>query len=315
MSALGVLGSLIFPVLLIGLLLYVLFISTAHKDYKERRDLKEHKPRAYRKKTELNITDFPLYKNKESTDGIFLSLIFPAYNEEKRLGPALERAVNYFDTKDFKYEVIIVNDGSKDKTFDLMTTLAEKYSNVEIISVTYDKNGGKGYAVRTGFGYARGQYMLMLDSDGATDIKDYETLFNTIKDNDFAMAIGSRKIITEKADRVWYRNIMGTVNNFIVRGLIGVGEIKDTQCGFKLFTRKAARNIFSNLHLVRWAFDVDMLYIARKTGVKVVEVPVNWKEIEGSKLVLLPATISFFRDYFAMLTFYNIGFWSIKKVE
>ena len=152
----------------------------------------------------------------------------------------------------------------------------------------------------------------MLDSDGATDIRDYEKLFNEIKGNENSIAIGSRKIILENVERVWYRNIMGIVNNIIVQNIIGVKGIKDTQCGFKLFTRKSARIIFKNLHIVRWAFDVDILYICKKSNIIVKEVPVNWKEIPGSKLVVLTATISFFRDYFAMISFYNSGFWKIN---
>ena len=181
--------------------------------------------------------------------------------------------------------------------------------------MSYPKNGGKGFAVKTGMQYVRGKYVLMLDSDGATDIRDYQTLYEKIKDEEYCVTIGSRKVIAEKAERVWYRNIMGVINNFIIRGCIGIKGIKDTQCGFKLFTRKAARDIFRNTHLVRWAFDVDMLFISQCLGIRIIEVPVNWKEIPGSKLVLLPATISFFRDYFAMICFYNTGYWKIIKYD
>jgi len=99
----------------------------------------------------------------------------------------------------------------------------------------------------------------------------------------------------------------------MVRKLIGLNDIKDTQCGFKLFDRKAAKNIFNNLHLARWAFDIEMLYIAKQLDITVAEVPVRWREIEGSKLSIVPATISFFRDYFAIITYYNTGIWKIKE--
>ena len=305
--------------LFLGLILFILFIYTAQKDIKDRATHPGHKPKIYNSKGEFTYESIPLL-NSENINDIFLSLVFPAYNEEKRLTPALEKAVNYFSSLNVKYEIIIVNDGSKDKTLELIKNEIKKYSSLEnlknrpeIIGVTYEKNGGKGFAVKTGMQYVRGKYILMLDSDGATDIKDYNLLFESLKNEDYGLAIGSRKIISEQAERVWYRNIMGVINNFIIKICIGVKGIKDTQCGFKLFTRKAARDIFSNLHLCRWAFDVDMLYITKYLGIKVIEVPVNWKEIPGSKLVLLPATISFFRDYFAMITFYNTGFWKIKK--
>lgn len=313
--------TLFFILLLLVIILFVLFIYTAQKDLNDRSTHPGYKPKTYNSKGEFKYDSLPLL-SINSKDDIFLSLVFPAYNEEKRLEPALSKAVNYFSSLNIKYEIIITNDGSKDKTLELIKNEIKKYSSLEnlknrpeIIGVSYDKNGGKGFAVKTGMQYIRGKYVLMLDSDGATDIKDYNLLFDNLKNEEYCLCIGSRKIITEQAERVWYRNLMGVVNNFIIKICIGLKGIKDTQCGFKLFTRKAARDIFMNLHLCRWAFDVDMLYIAKYLGIKIVEVPVNWKEIPGSKLVLLPATISFFRDYFAMIVFYNIGFWKIKKGE
>ena len=312
--------TLFIILILLALILFILFIYTAQKDIKDRTK-NVYKPKTYNYKGEFKYESIPLLSINSLND-IFLSLVFPAYNEEKRLIPALEKAINFFSSLNLKYEIIIVNDGSKDKTLEIIKNEIKKYASIEnfknrpeIIGVSYDKNGGKGFAVKTGMQFIRGKYVLMLDSDGATDIKDYNLLFDNIKSEQYCLAIGSRKIITEQAERVWYRNIMGIVNNFIIQICIGVKGIKDTQCGFKLFTRKAARNIFSNLHLCRWAFDVDMLYISKYLGIKVIEVPVNWKEIPGSKLVLLPATISFFRDYFAMIVFYNIGFWKIKKLQ
>ena len=310
--------------LIIFIIIFFLFIYTAQKDLNLRSTHPGYKATTYNSKNikeGFKYDSLPLL-SKNPLNEIFLSLVFPAYNEEKRLSPALEKAVNYFSSLNIKYEIIIVNDGSRDKTLDLIKNEIIKYANLEnlknrpeIIGVSYPKNGGKGFAVKTGMQYVRGKYVLMLDSDGATDIRDYQTLFDEVKNEEYCLAIGSRKVIAEKAERVWYRNIMGIINNFIIRGCIGIKGIKDTQCGFKLFTRKAARDIFRNTHLVRWAFDVDMLYICQYLGIKIIEVPVNWKEIPGSKLVLLPATVSFFRDYFAMICFYNTGFWKIKKID
>ena len=310
--------------LIIFIIIFFLFIYTAQKDLNLRSTHPGYKATTYNSKNikeGFKYDSLPLL-SKNPLNDIFLSLVFPAYNEEKRLSPALEKAVNYFSSLNIKYEIIIVNDGSRDKTLDLIKNEIIKYANLEnlknrpeIIGVSYPKNGGKGFAVKTGMQYVRGKYVLMLDSDGATDIRDYQTLFDEVKNQEYCLAIGSRKVIAEKAERVWYRNIMGIINNFIIRGCIGIKGIKDTQCGFKLFTRKAARDIFRNTHLVRWAFDVDMLYICQYLGIKIIEVPVNWKEIPGSKLVLLPATVSFFRDYFAMICFYNTGFWKIKKID
>ena len=300
---------------------FIIFVYTAQKDLNDRKTIPEYQPITYNEKGTFKYDLLPI-NSKEPLNNIFLSLVFPAYNEEKRLSSALEKAINYFSSLNIKYEIIIVNDGSKDKTLDLIKNEIKKYSLLEnlqnrpeIILVNYNKNGGKGYAVRTGMQFFRGKFALMIDSDGATDIKDYKLLYEKIKNENYALAIGSRKIITEQVERVWYRDIIGIVNNIFIKVLIGIKNIKDTQCGFKLFTRKAAIDLFKNLHLVRWAFDVDLLYISQRLGVKVFEVPVNWKEIPGSKLVLLPATISFFRDYFAMITFYNTNYWKIQKMN
>ena len=246
--------------LIIFIIIFFLFIYTAQKDLNLRSTHPGYKATTYNSKNikeGFKYDSLPLL-SKNPLNDIFLSLVFPAYNEEKRLSPALEKAVNYFSSLNIKYEIIIVNDGSRDKTLDLIKNEIIKYANLEnlknrpeIIGVSYPKNGGKGFAVKTGMQYVRGKYVLMLDSDGATDIRDYQTLFDEVKNEEYCLAIGSRKVIAEKAERVWYRNIMGIINNFIIRGCIGIKGIKDTQCGFKLFTRKAARDIFRNTHLVR----------------------------------------------------------------
>ena len=106
---------------------------------------------------------------------------------------------------------------------------------------------------------------------------------------------------------------MSSINNFIVKKCIGIDDIEDTQCGFKLFTRQAAIDIFNNLHIVKWAFDVDMLYICKQLGIKINEISVRWKEMPGSKLNIISASFLFIRDYFAMVLFYKTGFWKINK--
>jgi dolichyl-phosphate beta-glucosyltransferase len=103
------------------------------------------------------------------------------------------------------------------------------------------------------------------------------------------------------------------LNNFLVKTAIGIDYIKDTQCGFKLFSRRAARRIFTNMHLNRWAFDVEMFYIGKMLNIPVKEVAVNWREIDGSKLNVVAASISFIRDYLSILFFYNFKIWTISN--
>jgi dolichyl-phosphate beta-glucosyltransferase len=141
----------------------------------------------------------------------------------------------------------------------------KKYTDIDIIGINYPKNFGKGHAVVAGMKHTRGSFILMLDADGATQVSDYEKLKSALKDN-YAISIGSRNHLVQDvvAKRAWYRNILMHINNLFVHKLIGISDIKDTQCGFKLFTRKAAHDIFFKMHLMRWAWDVEMLYIAEK---------------------------------------------------
>ena len=300
------------------------FVYSSHYDYRNRNEKTQYRPKLYNNTGEFSYPILPMFSN-ESQDNIFLSLIFPAYNEEKRLGPTLDKTIQYFSYLKINYEIIIVNGGSTDNTFELIQNKISQYSNKDnlkdIICASFIGNGGKGWAVKTGINISRGKYILMLDSDGSTEIEEYESLYNSIKDEEYAIAIGSRKnynlneIERENVERVWYRNFLSKINNFIVKKCIGITDIEDTQCGFKLFTRKAAIDIFNNLHIVKWAFDVDILYICIKFGIIIKEIPVKWKEMPGSKLNVISASILFIRDYLAMILFYKTGFWKLNNYD
>ena len=298
------------------------FVYTSHLDYKNRIKDGCYKPKIYSMNGEFNYPTSQIL-SKEPQDNIFLSLIFPAYNEEKRLGPTLDKTINYFSSKKINYEIIIVNGGSTDNTFELISQKISQYSLYDkylkdIICCSYEGNGGKGWAVKTGINISKGKYILMLDSDGSTDIEEYETLYNSIKDEEYAIAIGSRKLNyneSNEGQRPWYRNLLSKINNFIVKKCIGISDIEDTQCGFKLFTRLACFDIFNNLHVFKWAFDVDILYICKKFGIKIKEIPVIWIDKPGSKLNVFSATILFIRDYLAMILFYKTGFWKLNNYD
>ena len=300
------------------------FVYSSHYDYRNRIEKAHYRPKLYNNTGEFSYPILPIFSNG-SQDNIFVSLIFPAYNEEERLGPTLDNTIQYFSCLKINYEIIIVNGGSTDNTFELIQKKISQYSNKDnlkdIICASYTGNGGKGWAVKTGINISRGKYILMLDSDGSTEIEEYESLYNSIKDEEYAIAIGSRnnnnlnEIERENVERVWYRNLLSKINNFIVKKCIGISDIEDTQCGFKLFTRKAAIDIFNNLHIVKWAFDVDILYISSKFGIRIKEIPIRWKEMPGSKLNIISASILFIRDYLAMILFYKTGFWKLNNYE
>ncbi len=217
------------------------------------------------------------------------------------------------------FEVIMINDGSKDSTWELIQDQVKLYQNNIMIGINYSKNGGKGFAVRSGMRSAKGDFVLMIDADGATDVNEISRFYNLMQDSSkkskYTIIIGSRNCIDEskEANRPLLRKLPSLVNNFFVRKLIGIKSIKDTQCGFKIFTQEAKTFLFSLMHLNRWAFDIELLYLAQKNNFTIIESSINWKEMAGGSLSMLSAPITFFRDYFGILTFYNLNIWKATK--
>lgn len=211
-----------------------------------------------------------------------ISLIIPAYNEENRIEATLRAVDAYFAARDDKYEIIVVNDGSSDKTIEIAKKHAAESDAIRIVN--YEKNFGKGYAVRQGVFVARGDYIAFSDADLSAPIEELPKLFDAIKDG-YDIAIGSRAIDRSLlgTQQPWYRQIGGRGINLIIR-MLAVPGIKDTQCGFKLFRGNVAREIFSRCFLNGWGFDVEALYLARRLGYTVAEVPVRWSHSEGSKI-------------------------------
>jgi dolichyl-phosphate beta-glucosyltransferase len=249
----------------------------------------------------------------------YLSLIVPAYNEELRMEGMLNEALKYLLEREkdasFTFEIIIVDDGSKDATAKVAMEYVKKYSSDVVRLMKLSANQGKGGAVQQGMLHARGKYLLMVDSDGATRIEDLiqlEDRLKLVEKDGLGIAVGSRAQYEKKAlaERAWYRNILMIGFHFLVSTLC-VRGIRDTQCGFKLFSRRAAQYIFPNQHLRRWSFDVELLYLAQHSPIpiSIEEVPVRWMEIDGSKLNVATATLQMGRDLFVIRLCYLLGFW------
>ncbi|KAG2730259.1 hypothetical protein I3843_01G278300 [Carya illinoinensis] len=241
----------------------------------------------------------------------YISLIIPAYNEELRLPGALEETMNYLQQRaakdeSFSYEVVIIDDGSVDGTKRVALDFVRKYTIDKVRLILLGRNHGKGEAIRKGMLHSRGELLLMLDADGATKVNDLEKLENEIHafarkechDGDLAAsnssfrisdipiaAFGSRAHLEEKAlaTRKWYRNFLMMGFHLVVLLTAGPG-IRDTQCGFKMFTRAAARKLFKNIRLKRWCFDVELVFLCKWFGIPMIEISVNWSEIPGSKV-------------------------------
>lgn len=211
-----------------------------------------------------------------------ISVIIPAYNEERRLTSTLETVYRYLKDRGAPFEILVIDDGSLDHTDDVVEDFGNGREEVRLIS--YHPNRGKGYAVKLGMLAARYELMLFDDADGSSPIAELAQLERAI-DEGCDIAIGSRNLpkAGKKVKASLSRKYIGNTFNFIVQSLLLPG-INDTQCGFKLFKRASARDIFSVSQIDGFAFDVELLYIARLRGYKVAEIAIDWTNVAGSKV-------------------------------
>ncbi len=218
----------------------------------------------------------------------FLSVIIPAYNEATRIPATLVAVDRYLRGAGFSYEVIVVNDGSTDGTADLVRRMTHTMPHLTLIDNAANK--GKGGVVRQGFLAAHGAIRLFADADNSTSIEQFHAMLpylNGERGGQYDVVIGSRAIAGAKLDppQPLYRRIAGKALNLITQALLLPG-IWDTQCGFKAFTERAARKIFSKTRVNGWAFDVEALGLARALGLRIKEVPVVWKNNAFSRVPL-----------------------------
>lgn len=250
-------------------------------------------------------------------------------------------------------EVIVVDDGSKDDTFEVVRRIQQQQqrggegagltvpTGVELRALKLSRNAGKGGAVRAGVTVSRGSYVLMADADAATDIRDLSNLLTALKKVELAipssssnsnssnsyenedaigMAVGSRAHLEKKsmASRELHRTILMLGFHALVC-LLCTQNVKDTQCGFKLFTRRVASTLFKELHLQRWAFDVELIYVAESLGVPLCEVSVTWHEVPGSKLIttkwdIVTTSISMALDMLTVRLCFMCAVWKMPKL-
>lgn len=215
---------------------------------------------------------------------MYLSVIIPAYNEEKRLPKTLKEIDKYLKGQPYEYEILVVNDGSRDRTVEVAKSLIPKIKNLKVIG--YEKNQGKGYAVRFGMLEAKGDFRLFTDADNSTSINQIEKIWPEFEKG-FDIVIGSRDVKGAVSDpsQPWIRKIiLGEGFKLLRKIVVGLWGIKDTQCGFKGFKKKVVEDIFPRCQINRFAFDPEILVIARKMGYKIKEVPVYWKNDPESKV-------------------------------
>lgn len=241
-----------------------------------------------------------------------LSVIIPAYNEEHRIKLTLGEIYNYLMRQNYSWEVIIVSDGSKDRTVEVVSEFISNKPQLSLIANT--KNHGKGYVVRQGMLQAIGDYRLFTDADNSTSIEQIEKFWPYLTDEDYDIVIGSIEMpgaeIREQAQ--WYRRALGKYSKYIIRIIAGLWSIHDTQRGFKCFTDKAAINIFSKTKIDRFGFDIEVLALAKKMGYKIKELPVVWNNPGGST-VSFKSYFEVLKDLFKIRYYFLFNFYDVRK--
>jgi dolichyl-phosphate beta-glucosyltransferase len=220
--------------------------------------------------------------------------VVPAFNEGRRIGRTLERIVEYLRDAGAAFEVVVVDDGSRDATADVVRRVAAAEPRVRVIAL--GANGGKGKAVRRGVLDATGEVVLFSDADLSTPIEEVEKLLEHLG-RGASVAIGSRSVrgASIEVHQPWYRELMGKVFNRLVR-LLALRGFIDTQCGFKCFTGDAARAIFSLARIDRFAFDVEVLLLAQRLGYRIAEVPIRWADEPNSRVGVMRDSLSMLAD-------------------
>jgi dolichyl-phosphate beta-glucosyltransferase len=214
-----------------------------------------------------------------------LSVIIPAYNEEKRIAQTLQSVDAYLEKQSFDYEIIVVVNNSHDRTFEVVKQLEQ--TTVQKASAVNLVEAGKGNAVKRGIlEHATGDVVMFMDADNATPISEI-TKFLPYFEQGYSVVIGSRYTNPDlvKVHQAWYRILLSRASNLLIQ-FLAIPGIKDTQLGFKAFTSEAAQQIFSRVSILRWGFDMEVLTIARDRGLKIKEVGVAWTEYGGGHVPL-----------------------------
>jgi dolichyl-phosphate beta-glucosyltransferase len=222
-----------------------------------------------------------------------LSLVIPAYNEERRLPPTLDRILEYLNAEGLTdWEILIVNDGSRDGTADVVRRYMAR--EARILLIENPGNRGKGSAVRNGMLAATKEWVLITDADLSAPIEELSRLTDAVRVQQAQVAIGSRAVDRSlvAVHQSPFREFSGRFFNVVMRLVTGL-PFRDTQCGFKLFSREAAQAIFKRQQIEGFGFDVEDLMIARTLGLKAIEVGVRWANVEGTKVSLMAGLRSF----------------------
>lgn len=212
---------------------------------------------------------------------IYLSIIIPAFNEEERIARTLFGIKQYLEKQDYTAEVIVVSDGSTDKTVEIVKEIATSFPELKLIE--NNENHGKGYVTKDGIKAAQGKWILFMDADNSTDISQIKRFWPYIEKYEIIFASRVKYDKNVKVIQPFKRKIISKMSNWLIRRTIKT-DLLDTQCGFKLFSKNAAKIIFPKLTIDRFGFDIEIVAIAKIHDLKIIEVPVNWINMAGSKV-------------------------------
>jgi glycosyltransferase involved in cell wall biosynthesis len=215
---------------------------------------------------------------------IHLSVVIPAYNEEKRISATLLDIDKYLSKQNYSYEIVVVNDGSKDNTAGVVKKIQELVKNLRLIN--NQENHGKGWVTKQGMLEAKGEYRIYVDADNAISLDQVENFWPELKHYD--VVIGSIELKGSKIEEHagWHRRFLGKFSKYIIRIVAGLWEIHDTQRAFKIFPAKVAYDVFSRQTIYRWGFDIEILVLTKRLGYKIKELPVTWINPGESKVTL-----------------------------
>ena len=221
----------------------------------------------------LEVFENASESNKDET---ILSVIVPVYKDAKVIGDTLLSLDKYLSPLGFHYEIITVIDGSPDDSPQVVEKYQKMIKNLWVLN--NPENHGKGFVVKQALLAAKGAYRLFMDADNAVTIDQIEKFSPYFEDPEVGIVIGSRdiKVANVKVHQPYWKELFGNMGNILIQGVVGLWGIKDTQCGFKILTAKAAETICPMLTINRWGFDFEMLALAKKLGFKIAEAPVDW---------------------------------------
>lgn len=236
--------------------------------------------------------NYAKWKTTPLTEQPHLSIVIPAYNEQERIVATIGAIASHVSDLGFPWELLIADDGSKDQTVAIVEELG--LANVTVLKTP--KNGGKGNAVQRGMLSVQGEYVLFADADNSTPIEEVSKLLTKLEKEGYDVAVGSRAAEgAEEGKKSLLRKILSGGLRLIVKYVLHIG-VKDTQCGFKMYTRDAACKLHTKQTIMGFSFDLEILYLASKYGYKIAEVPVAWVDAPGSKVDTKKEVQRFLRD-------------------